>query len=202
MINKTLIKQAVLAMQANQRQSTSHVKTRGEVTGGGRKPWKQKGTGRARAGSSRSPIWSGGGVVFGPSKERNHSQILPKKMAQKAKSQLWQMLKLQHRIISVPKLALAEPKTKLAVKLLLDVKPKGKTLLVTEVLQPELILATANLEKVEVKTIDQVSLLDLASYQTLVLEEGCFKRIYGEVKPVKKAVKSVARPETKRISTE
>ena len=202
MINKTLIKQAVLAMRANQRQTTSHVKTRGEVPGGGRKPWKQKGPGRARAGSSRSPIWSGGGVVFGPSKDRNYTQTLPKKMAQKAKSQLWQMLKLQDRIISVPKLALAEPKTKLAVKLLLDVKPKGKTLLVTEVLQPELILATANLEKVEVKTIDQVSLLDLASYQTLVLEEGCFKRIYGEAKPVKKTAKSKIGRETKRISTE
>lgn len=170
-------------MQANTRQGTSHTKTRGEVSGGGKKPWKQKGTGRARAGSSRSPIWVGGGITFGPSKERNFKQVLPKRMAQKAKSELWQLLKNENRVIGVQPMHLNEPKTKLAVNLLLDIKPKGKTLLVTKAIEPELILASSNIPNVEVKPLDQVSILDLANYQTLVMEKDCFDLIYAAPNP-------------------
>src|SRR5512133_3582557 len=86
-LNISLIKQAVLAKQANRRQSTSNTKTRGEVRGGGKKPFKQKGTGSARAGSRRSPVWVGGGIVFGPTKDRNFKLRLPKKMARQAIAQ-------------------------------------------------------------------------------------------------------------------
>ena len=182
-INKVLIKQAVLAMQANTRQSTANTKTRGEVSGGGKKPWKQKGTGRARVGSSRSPIWVGGGISFGPTSAKNFKQILPKKMASRAKAELWQLLKIENRVRSVPKLHLAEPRTKLAVQLLAEIKPKGKTLLVTKTVEPELILATANIPRTDVKPLDQVSILDLAMYQTAVMEAVCFKEIYKESKP-------------------
>lgn len=178
-VNRILIKQAVVAMQANARQGTSHTKTRGEVSGGGRKPWKQKGTGHARAGSSRSPIWIGGGITFGPSKNRNLTQVLPKRMAQKAKNELWQLLRNENRVISVPPMHLAEPRTKLAVKLLLDIKPKGKTLLVTKAVEPELILATANIPNIDVKPLSQISILDLAHYQTLVMEKDCSDLIYS-----------------------
>ncbi|MDP3993274.1 MAG: 50S ribosomal protein L4 [bacterium] len=199
-INRILIKQAVVAMQANVRQGTSHTKTRGEVSGGGKKPWKQKGTGRARAGSSRSPVWVGGGITFGPSKDRNFKQSLPKRMAQKAKSELWQLLKNENRVISVAPMRLAEPRTKLAVKLLLDIKPKGKTLLVTKAVEPELILATGNIPNIDIKPLSQVSILDLAYYQTLVMEKDCFDLIYAAPKSVKKAKEVVSEPAEEKIS--
>lgn len=199
-INRILIKQAVVAMQANVRQGTSHTKTRGEVSGGGKKPWKQKGTGRARAGSSRSPVWVGGGITFGPSKDRNFKQALPKRMAQKAKSELWQLLKNENRVMSVAPMRLTEPKTKLAVKLLLDIKPKGKTLLVTKAVEPELILATGNIPNVDIKPLSQVSILDLAYYQTLVMEKDCYDLIYAAPKSVKKAKEVVSEPVEEKIS--
>ncbi|MCR4277469.1 MAG: 50S ribosomal protein L4 [Candidatus Berkelbacteria bacterium] len=199
MVNKILIKQAVLAMQANQRQSTSHTKTRGEVSGGGKKPWKQKGTGRARVGSSRSPIWVGGGVTFGPSNKQNFKQVLPKRMAKIAKEQLWQLFKIENRVLSVPKLHLAEPKTKLAVKMLSEVNPKGKTLLVTKSIEPELILAISNIPNTDVKPLDQVSILDLAFYKTLVMEKDCFDQIYGKSSLAKKSTKATAKKEITEV---
>ncbi len=186
--NKVLIKQAVLAMQANRRVATSSTKTRGEVSGGGRKPWKQKGTGRARAGSSRSPIWIGGGIAFGPSSNQNFSQKLPKKMASKAKAELWRLLKNEDRVINVSKLHLDEPKTKKAVELLFKIKPIGKTLLITNDIEPELILATANISHTDVKPLDQVSILDLAFYQTIVMEKICFDQIYGQAETVRAVI--------------
>ncbi len=200
MINKNLIKQAVLALQANQRQSTAHTKTRGEVSGGGRKPWKQKGTGRARVGSSRSPIWVGGGITFGPTNKQNFKQALPKKMASLAKEQLWQLFKIEDRVISVPKLHLTEPRTKLAVKLLSEIKPKGKTLLVTTTIEPELILATSNIPNTDVKPLDQVSILDLAFYKTLVMEKDCYDQVYGTLTPTKKATKATVKKDTEVVS--
>ena len=201
MINKILIKQAVLAMQANQRQSTSHTKSRGEVSGGGRKPWKQKGTGRARVGSSRSPVWVGGGITFGPTNSQNFKQVLPKRMAKIAKEQLWQLFKIEDRVISVPKLHLAEPKTKLAVKMLSEIKPRGKSLLVTKNVEPELILATSNIPNTDVKPLDQVSILDLAFYRTLVLEKDCYDQIYGKSTPAKKATKTAVKKENDEVAS-
>lgn len=201
MVNKILIKQAVLAMQANQRQSTSHTKTRGEVSGGGKKPWKQKGTGRARVGSSRSPIWVGGGITFGPSNRQNFKQVLPKRMAKIAKEQLWQLFKIEDRVLSVPKLHLVEPKTKLAVKMLSEINPKGKTLLVTKTVEPELILATSNIPNTDVKPLDQVSILDLAYYKTLVMEKNCFEQIYGKSSPVKKSTKTTVKKEVTKVAS-
>ena len=201
MVNKILIKQAVLAMQANQRQSTSHTKSRGEVSGGGRKPWKQKGTGRARVGSSRSPVWVGGGITFGPTNSQNFKQVLPKRMAKIAKEQMWQLFKTEDRVISVPKLHLTEPKTKLAVKMLSEIKPKGKSLLVTKNVEPELILATSNIPNTDVKPLDQVSILDLAFYKTLVMEGDCYDQIYGKSTPAKKATKTAVKKENDEVAS-
>lgn len=179
-------------MQANSRVSTAHTKTRGEVSGGGKKPWKQKGTGRARVGSSRSPIWIGGGITFGPSNQKNFSQILPKKMAIRAKAELWQLLSSEDRIQSVPSLHLTEPKTKAAVHLLADLKPKGRTLLITKNIEPELIIATSNIPRTDVKVLDQVSILDLAMYQTVIMEKSCFGQVFAKSAPVKKPVEPKA----------
>lgn len=186
-INFTLIKQAVEQQMNALRQSTSHTKTRGEVSGGGKKPWRQKGTGRARAGSSRSPIWVGGGITFGPRSERNFKTLLPKKMALKAKSELFTLLKNENRVLSAGSLHLDQVKTKLAVKMLADLNLTGKKcLLVTMKMEPELILSVSNIPKVTVQMFDFVSILDLASHQMVVIEKAGFDKIYSPIKSVKK----------------
>ena len=172
-LNKPLIKQAVVAAQANRRQGTSHVKTRGEVSGGGKKPWRQKGTGRARAGSSRSPVWVGGGIVFGPRKERNHKLAFPKKMARMALDQLLNYFKDNDQLTVVASLALKEVKTKLAIKLLTDNAAEGKkTTLVTAEIQPELVLSMRNIPGVKVVENRNLSILDVAQVQLILIDKA------------------------------
>lgn len=115
--NETVVYQAVKAQLAGWRLGTAATKTRSEVRGGGRKPWRQKGTGRARAGSIRSPLWKGGGVVFGPH-PRDYSQKLPKKMQLLALKSILSDKAQNNRLIIVADLAFAEPKTKKAVEVL------------------------------------------------------------------------------------
>lgn len=112
--NPDLIHQALVAQLANARVAIAHTKDRSEVSGGGRKPWRQKGTGRARHGSSRSPLWIGGGVTFGPRKNRNYSKSLPKKMKQKAILGVLGGKFRDEEIIFLDKLILEKPKTKAA----------------------------------------------------------------------------------------
>ncbi|MBV9349368.1 MAG: 50S ribosomal protein L4 [Patescibacteria group bacterium] len=116
--NDALVRQVVLAMQANARTAIAHTKGRGEVRGGGKKPWKQKGTGRARHGSIRSPIWRGGGTTFGPSKDKDYSQKINKKMRAKALAIVLSEKLKSGRILFVDSLALTAPKTKEAKAML------------------------------------------------------------------------------------
>ena len=110
--NADLLHQAVVTQQANERQVLAHTKDRSEVRGGGKKPWKQKGTGRARVGSSRSPLWIGGGVTFGPTKDRNFSKKLNKKMRQKAIMMALSDKIAQSSLVLLDSLKMAEFKTK------------------------------------------------------------------------------------------
>lgn len=119
-----LIKQVVVAQQANSRQVLAHAKDRSEVRGGGKKPWKQKGTGRARAGSNRSPIWIGGGVTFGPTKERNFSLKINKKMKKKALFMCLSDKVKNEKIILFDKIKLEEIKTKKIVDMLKKIDNK------------------------------------------------------------------------------
>src|SRR3989339_538172 len=114
--NGDLVHQVVTAMQANARTPVAHTKTRGEVRGGGRKPWRQKGTGRARHGSSRSPIWKGGGVTHGPRKDRDYSQVIPKKMRAKALFMALSRKQKDGEILFVDSFGLTEPMTAQAQK--------------------------------------------------------------------------------------
>src|SRR3989338_7622865 len=114
--NDSLMHQVVTAMQANARPTVAHVKNRGDVRGGGKKPWAQKGTGRARHGSSRSPIWKGGGVTHGPRKDRDYSQIIPKKMRAKALFMALSRKLKEGQILFVDSFGLTEPKTAQAQK--------------------------------------------------------------------------------------
>lgn len=117
--NDALIHQVVTSMQANARPPVAHVKERGEVRGGGRKPWKQKGTGRARHGSIRSPIWRGGGVTHGPRNEKNYSRIIPKGMRSKALFMALSQKFKDGEIVFVDSIEMKEPKTALAKKTLI-----------------------------------------------------------------------------------
>ncbi len=116
--NDALMHQVVTGMQANARTIVAHTKTRGEVRGGGKKPWAQKGTGRARHGSSRSPIWKGGGVTHGPRAEKNYSQVIPKKMRAKALFMALSRKFKDGQIMFVDSFGLDAPKTAAARKAL------------------------------------------------------------------------------------
>ena len=190
--NVALIKQAILARQANKRQGTSHVKTRSEVSGGGRKPWRQKGTGRARAGSSRSPIWVGGGITFGPDKARNHKHALPKKMGRKALLEMLAYLQAEKRLEIVKSLSLKNAKTKEALKMLGDRGLTGKkATLVTEKIEPELVLATRNLEGVNTVVAVDLSILNIASGY-VVIEEKAAERFGLKTSTPKPATKKTS----------
>ncbi|MFA6254934.1 MAG: 50S ribosomal protein L4 [Patescibacteria group bacterium] len=121
-IKPELIQQAVVSQQANQRQNLAHTKGRGEIRGGGRKPWRQKGTGRARHGSIRSPLWRGGGITFGPTKDQNYSLKINKKAKRKAILMSLSDKANNQKIILLDKLELEEAKTKKFFKILQNLK--------------------------------------------------------------------------------
>lgn len=158
--NEALVHQIVVAYLAGGRAGTKAQKTRAEVTGGGRKPFRQKGTGRARAGSIRSPIWRGGGVVFA-AKPRDHAQKVNRKMYQGALRAILSELARQERLVVIPALELETPKTK---DLLAKLAEHGLSdvLIVSNEISENLYLASRNLPKVDVRDIsgiDPVSLL-------------------------------------------
>src|SRR3989344_5330800 len=132
-VKPELVQQVVVAQQANARAAIAHTKGRGEVRGGGRKPWKQKGTGRARHGSIRSPLWVGGGVTFGPTNQRNFTLGLNKKMKKKALAMVLSDKAAHERLILINTLAVPEGKTKNLQKGLTALPSKGrKVLIVTD----------------------------------------------------------------------
>lgn len=173
-----VIHQIITSMEANKRQPLAHTKTRGEVRGGGRKPWKQKGTGRARHGSIRSPIWVGGGVAFGPRKERDYS----KKINQKMKRAVLQMLLANKanndRLVVLDALALVAPKTKM-VKEILNKLPsaKKKTFLVLEKSNKAVNRSVANLDYVWSADVGNVNPLDLIRHTYLLTTVEGLKKI-------------------------
>lgn len=187
-LNTALIKQALSAKLANKRQSTSHTKNRSAVSGGGRKPWRQKGTGRARAGSNRSPIWVGGGVTFGPTSERNFKHILPKKMNKRALMELLKHLQTEKLLVIVDSLSLSDAKTKLALELLKKHNLTGKKVaFVTEKLEVELVLAARNIPGVKVVMASNLSVADMASGNVLMEKKiaenlGLIKSDHSSVK--------------------
>lgn len=158
--NEDLIHQVVTAYMAGGRQGSRAQKTRSEVSGGGKKPWRQKGTGRARAGTIRSPIWRSGGVTFA-AKPQDHSQKLNKKMYRAAMRSILSELARQERLVVVDELQIKEPKTKLLVKAL-DSFDVSSALLVSDEVSENLYLASRNLPKinaVDVAGVDPVSLI-------------------------------------------
>lgn len=184
--NPALLHQTVVAARANARLSLAHTKTRGEVRGGGKKPWKQKGTGRARHGSIRSPIWRGGGVTFGPRKERNWEQRLSKTMRRKALLMCLSDKVSSGRLVLLDRLELAAPKTKQIAALLAKLPVFGKTLLaVPSLRETAVVRASRNLPAVEVIGAANLNALAILGHETLMLPLPALEIVEATFKPKK-----------------
>ena len=179
--NADLVHQVAVSMMANKRRPWAHAKDRGEVSGGGRKPWRQKGLGRARHGSIRSPIWVGGGVAHGPTKEKDYSKKINKKMKKKA---FLTVLSQKHRdgeIVFLDKIILPEPKTKFAseiVKALSKIKGleklvskrKNRAVIALSKKDREAELGFRNLAGCKVLEARNLSVLDLLNYKYIIID--------------------------------
>lgn len=165
------VKDAVVGYLANQRQGTASTKTKGEVHGSGAKPWRQKGTGRARSGYRQSPVWRGGGVVFGP-KPRDFRRAMNRKTARLAlKRALTEKIDAGGLKV-VETLELTEPKTKLLVGLLRNLGVAGTALVVTDEAQPNLVLAARNVPGLEVQTAAMVNVYQVIRHADVVMTRG------------------------------
>ncbi len=172
---------AVQVEQANSRQATAKTKVRHEVSGGGKKPWRQKGTGRARAGSSRSPVWVGGGTVFGPVGNQNFTISQNRKEHQLAlRSAL--SLKTPKDLVVVDEIKFAEKKTKEFVKMLQALKSEVKTLVVVTEIDENLFASVRNVNYAKVVTTDNVSVYDLLNADKLVISEAAVKVVEEALK--------------------
>lgn len=168
--------QVVRSQAAAKRQGTASAKTRGEVRGGGAKPWRQKGLGRARAGSIRSPLWDGGGVVFGP-KPRSYVKTLPKGVRRSALQDVLAARLQEKRVKLLATFGVDAPKTKALVKLLKDVGVGGaeRVLCVTEARDEHLLLASRNVPTVSLRDAKSVSVLEVTAHHWLVATKGAFE---------------------------
>ena len=174
--NEKIVHSVLVNYMANQRQGTSNTKTRAEVSGGGRKPWKQKGTGRARQGSIRAPQWVKGGIALGP-KPRSYKYTVNKKERRLAIKSLLSSKVLEKELTVVDKLELAEIKTKTMVKALADLKVEGKTLIVLPENNKNVLMSARNIEGVKTITLNNINVFDLLKYNNLVLPLETVKKI-------------------------
>jgi large subunit ribosomal protein L4 len=178
-VKEHLLFEAAVNYQANQRQGNASTKVRGEVTGSTRKPWRQKGTGRARAGSIRSPLWRKGGTVFGPH-PRDYSYSLPKQMKANALKSALSLKTKENRILVLDSLALAEPKTKEARKLLLALK-LDSALFVDSHTNTNLFRAMRNIPRVKVVDPLILTVFDVLKHNWLVMTEPAFQSLVARL---------------------
>ena len=173
--NEHVMHLAVVQYLANQRQGTQSAKTRAEVRGGGRKPWRQKGTGRARQGSTRSPQWTGGGVVFAP-KPRDYSFKLNRKVPRLALQSALSCKVAENKMIVLDELTLNEIKTKEMVKVLENIKC-GKALIVMDGSNKNVMLSARNIPDVKTASVNTINVYDLLKYNTLVVTKDAVAKI-------------------------
>ncbi len=181
-INQDLLHKAIVMSLANKRAGTASTKTRSDCRGGGRKPWRQKGTGRARAGTIRSPLWRGGGVTFGPH-PRDYSHSLPKKMKNKALVQAIVSKINEKDLIILDDLKIETPKTKEAAQLLKKLKATdGATLLVTKSLDETLKKAARNLPNLELANVKDLNAYNILKNTKVILTKEAFLEVKKRVK--------------------
>ena len=174
--NENIVHSVLVNYLANQRQGTQSTKTRAEVRGGGRKPWRQKGTGRARQGSIRAPQWIKGGIALGP-KPRSYSYRVNKKEKQLAIRSLLSAKVLDNELTVVDKLEVKEPKTNVMVKALTDLKVEGKTLIILADRNENVLLSSRNIEGVKTIELNTINVFDLLNCNKLVLPLDTVKKL-------------------------
>lgn len=168
-----LLHQAVVMQLANRRTGSAATKSKGFVSGGGKKPWRQKGTGRARAGSIRSPIWVGGGTVFGP-QPRDYSYRMPRTARREALLSALSLKKRESKLIVVDKLELEQAKTKLMVQALAELKVASALLVIPQA-DAKIERSARNLPNIKVLRVDGLNVYDLLRYEHLILTEQALK---------------------------
>lgn len=173
--NEALVHQVVTSYLAGGRQGSRAQKTRSEVAGGGRKPWKQKGSGRARAGTIRSPLWRSGGVTFA-AKPQDHSQKVNKKMYRAAMRTIWSELVRQDRLVVVEDLKLEAPKTKLFIAKMTELNVEN-ALIVSHDLDDNLFLAARNIPSVDVRDAASIDPVSLIAYDKVLVTVGALKQV-------------------------
>jgi large subunit ribosomal protein L4 len=174
--NEAVLFDAVIAQRASLRQGNHKVKNRSEVAGGGRKPWRQKGTGRARQGSIRSPQWRGGGTVFGPV-PRSYSYKLPKKVRRLAIKSALSSKVLAENILVLENLAFEAPKTKEFTKVLKGLSVESKALIVTADLDENVALSARNIPGVTVVTANGINVLDVLNHDKLIMTKAAVEKV-------------------------
>ena len=174
--NEAVIHSVLVNYQANQRQGTQSTKTRSEVSGGGRKPWRQKGTGRARQGSIRAPQWIKGGIALGP-KPRSYKYTVNKKERRLAVKSMLSMKVLEQSLVVVDKLAFDEIKTKNMVNALNNLKVTGKTLIMLPEKNENVQKSARNIEGVKTTLVNTINVYDLLKYNNLVVTLDTVKKL-------------------------
>ncbi|MBV1816796.1 50S ribosomal protein L4 [Anaerosalibacter bizertensis] len=175
-VNETAMYEMVKNHLANRRQGTQSVKTRTEVRGGGRKPWRQKGTGRARQGSIRAPHWKGGGVTFAP-KPRDYSYRVPKKVRKLAIKSALTSKVLNDEIIVLDELNIEEPKTKEMVKILDSIKANKKALIVMDESNENVMKSIRNIPNVEVTIANTLNVYDILKYDSFIITKAAVRKV-------------------------
>lgn len=179
-VKEHLLYEAVVSFRANQRRGSASTKTRAEVKGGGRKPWRQKGTGRARAGSIRSPLWRKGGVTFGP-RPRSYYYSLPKKAKRNALKSVLSMKLAEKQLLILKTLELKEPKTKDGAKLLEALK-LDSALIVDDHQNKNLFLSLRNIPKIKAVDTNLVNVYDVLNHKWLVFTQKAFESLMEKLK--------------------
>lgn len=175
-IKEYAVHQVVVAQLANKRQGTQSAKTRAEVSGGGKKPWRQKGTGRARQGSIRSPQWIHGGVVFAP-KPRDYRMNISKTLRKVAIKSVLTSKVRENNMLVLNDISFDAPKTKNMVKVLNNLNVDSKLLLVTENVNKNVYRSSTNLQDVKVIPVNNINVYDLLRYEKLIITQGAVKRL-------------------------
>jgi large subunit ribosomal protein L4 len=179
-VNQAVIQQAVLMYQANQRQGNASTKTRGEISGGGKKPWRQKGTGRARAGSTRSPLWHKGGIVFGPH-PRDFGYEIPKKIRVVALRESLNAKFQANQILCIEDIKLSASKTKEFAQILKALKLKGKVLALLDGSGTEVMLASRNLPYFNLCRASDVNAYDILKNKTVLATKNAIENLLKRI---------------------
>lgn len=174
------LKEVIVAINANNRLGTHATKTRGDVRGGGKKPWRQKGTGRARAGSTRSPIWVGGGVVFGP-QPRDYSKKINSKVKTLAFSRALFDRASAGDVAAIEAWEVAPVKTKAMNEILGRIAPSGKILMVDDAFSADAVRAARNLERVSLQDASTLNALDLAQYGKIIMSTKAIDKVIARI---------------------